>query len=388
MRFRPLRTLRHVVAALLLLMAAAIGGEVYLRTRATPSVVSVCGRAFGNVQSLLQPSPVCHHEMRPGVSRRIVTGQHGVAWQINIMGCRGEEPTQPKPPGVYRILFLGDDTVCGVESDEKRTLPDLLERLLNGQSSIPVEVINAGLPGGCPLLSWLRYERELYRLKPDLVILHFDMTDVSDDMYYRRFLTSAEGLPGVVHPSAAPTGLPPSPAAGIVSTLKQSAAASWLLTATQHRAAMPSATSLNALAIERPLAWITDDPPDLRIQVRHALEPIAGLHQTVQNQGASMLVTTCPVVWQVTSAEAIPDLSDRCGMVGSTPYTSRLPFEVLRQYCRMADISFVDSSSSFLRMERPGRLFSKSAPIPSASGAALYARDIAALILPSLGKRD
>jgi hypothetical protein len=72
--------------------------------------------------------------------------------------------------------------------------------------------------------------------------------------------------------------------------------------------------------------WIGDDPPDLRLQVRHALEPITRLKEAVEATGGRLLVTTSPVLWQVVAAEHVPELSRHFGIRGQTPYRSRFPF--------------------------------------------------------------
>lgn len=384
MTFRPLRLLRHLIAALLLLMAAAIGGEVYLRTYRPPAPACICSRAVCATQSLLQPSATVHHELRRTASGTLQTDGRRTSIRTNSFGLRGAEPRVPAAAGVYRILLLGDDTVCGSDSAEDRTLPALLQRLLSGRSQQPIEVLNAGVPGDCPLLSLLRYEQELFRLQPDLVILHFDMSDVADDIFYRRFLTVRDGLRQCPHPSLQPAATPPA-ASSVVQALKQSATAAWLLTCSQLCSTRITDSHLSACGPEATFAWITDHPPDMRIQVRLALEPLAALQQSVQQHGGRLLVTTCPVVWQVVPADGFRELTARCRMTGSTPCHSQLPFDVLRQYCELNGIAFTDSTDAFRRFDAPERLFATSQPVPSTYGAAVYAREIAADLLTSLG---
>ena len=103
----------------------------------------------------------------------------GINVQINSLGYRGPDFSVEKPPGVYRILNLGDSVAFGWEVPEEETYGEKLERLLNEQSTgLKYEVINMGIP----TLN-LEAERNLLiqealGYKPDLVIL--DITLVND----------------------------------------------------------------------------------------------------------------------------------------------------------------------------------------------------------------
>ena len=65
MAFRPMTTVRHVIAALVLLIAVLAGVEVWMRSRAVPTIQVICSQTSLADQALLIPSEVCHHELRP-----------------------------------------------------------------------------------------------------------------------------------------------------------------------------------------------------------------------------------------------------------------------------------------------------------------------------------
>lgn len=95
----------------------------------------------------------------------------------NGLGLRGPEPTRPKPPGLRRVLVLGDSFTFGLGVDDDADLfPARLERAL-GDVGPPVEVVNGGIPGsltGDWLALWRRVGAEL---EPDAVLAVFFLRD-------------------------------------------------------------------------------------------------------------------------------------------------------------------------------------------------------------------
>jgi hypothetical protein len=70
----------------------------------------------------------------------------GVPVSINSHGLRDREYSEAKPPGVTRILMLGDSTTFGWGVREEDTVAKILERELNKlDSSHPFEVLNSGV---------------------------------------------------------------------------------------------------------------------------------------------------------------------------------------------------------------------------------------------------
>jgi len=379
MAIRPLTTVRHAITALVLLGVALVGVEVWMRTREAAVVQIVASQVNASDQSLLVPSAVCHHELRRllKTTHRVREGSAGITFRVNSLGCRGEDVNADQPDGTYRILMLGDDSICGTSVAEEETVAARLKQFLSKSTTATIEVINGGVPGYCPLLSSLKFEHDLAKLKPDLVILHVDMTDIADDCSYRS-LVLQDGLHSVC--SHATLRLPSTAENPVLHVVKESATASWVFTkARQHGPALMSLS--NALGTVDPgLNWITDHPSDLRLQIRHCLEPIKNLQDSVARSGGRLLVTTSPVLWQVVSAEEAPELSRRYGITGATPFVSQFPFEVIGSFCRSSQIHFCDASPAF-RNSDAARLFAKDAPVLSRVGMALYAREIARCLL-------
>src|SRR5271156_3308428 len=104
----------------------------------------------------------------------------GVPVSINSDGLRDREFTREKPPGVYRIMMLGDSTTFGWGVREQDTAAKFLERKLNGQ--LPpgynkVEVLNTGVGNYDTVQEVTYYETIGYKYHPDLVVLVFFIND-------------------------------------------------------------------------------------------------------------------------------------------------------------------------------------------------------------------
>ena len=379
MSLRPLTAFRHFVTALTLLILLLLGVEIWLRSTAEPPTLVVAGQAPLADQSLLVPSAVYHHELRrlQQTAHLPESGTAPVEIRINSLGCRSGEIETMAPAGVRRIVLLGDDTICGTHVAESETVSAWLKKFLTQSTGEEVEVINAGVPGYCPLLASLKYQHDLSKLKPDIVVLHIDMTDIADDCCYRS-LTLQDGDHSVCsHPTLRLHAKPQNPTIQLV---RQSATASWLFAKTRQHGPELLSVSRASLSEHQGLLWITDNPPDLRLQIDHALKPIRALQDSVEESGGRLLITTSPVLWQVVAADRAPELSRRLSISEKTPFTSTFPFELLRSFCQDAQISFCDASPAF-RRDKAEKLFSKSAPVLSKVGMALYAREIARSIV-------
>jgi len=93
---------------------------------------------------------------------------------INSLGMRGAEVAVDKPPGVRRVLCLGDSCTFGAANP----YPQIVQRLLDAQAPGRFQVLNAGVIGYTSLhgLEW--FESELAELHPDVVTLYFGWNDM------------------------------------------------------------------------------------------------------------------------------------------------------------------------------------------------------------------
>lgn len=134
----------------------------------------------------IQPSLVLHNELIPNAVSRYISeqGEFDIDIRINSLGLRDREYTEEKPKGVYRILVLGDSPVVGIEVPSEETFPNQLEQLLNQKQPGRFEVLNGGMQGYSPILYYLFLKEKGLKFDPDMILLNFSITDVTDDYNY------------------------------------------------------------------------------------------------------------------------------------------------------------------------------------------------------------
>ena len=157
--------LGSVLSALLLegMVAALFGPQVRFPRH-------VVGAPFG--LRINEPGAVYRHKS-PDVE---------IWFRINGQGMRdSREFRYDKPPGVRRIVVLGDSFTMGYEVGAEETYASILERELRARGN-SVEALNAGVSGFGTAEQFLYLERELFRYQPDVVVLSFYTNDYSDNV--------------------------------------------------------------------------------------------------------------------------------------------------------------------------------------------------------------
>lgn len=92
---------------------------------------------------------------------------------FNTQGMHDTEHTITKPPGVFRILLLGDSFVQAVQVSEPETSHQVLEDLLNQQSQPRFEVLSGGVVNWGTNQQLIYYREQGRQFQPDLVLLLF-----------------------------------------------------------------------------------------------------------------------------------------------------------------------------------------------------------------------
>ena len=109
--------------------------------------------------------------------------------KINSEGLRDNEYSLAKPPGVYRILVLGDSTTLGWGVPMNETSAKILERELNAVH-VPgyerFEVINSGVGNYDTVQEVTYYKTRGRDFHPDLVILAYFINDPEPVPVQRR----------------------------------------------------------------------------------------------------------------------------------------------------------------------------------------------------------
>jgi hypothetical protein len=121
----------------------------------------------------------------------------GVSWRTNIQGMRDRTYSPVKPPGTFRIAFVGDSIGAGWGVDVEERFESILEETWNERaesaSGPTVEILNCAVPGHAPGQRWDHFSRIGWPMRPDLVICESTAADVGWDERRLRFLL-ARGL--------------------------------------------------------------------------------------------------------------------------------------------------------------------------------------------------
>lgn len=117
------------------------------------------------------------HRNIPGFS----DPKRGIA--IDGLGLRGPEVAIPKPPGVVRILCLGDSTTFGVWRNGvldvrfTTSYPSELERVLHERGRRDVEVVNGGVMGYTTAHALRLLVTKLRAVAPDVITIRLGNND-------------------------------------------------------------------------------------------------------------------------------------------------------------------------------------------------------------------
>ncbi len=119
---------------------------------------------------------------QPNAHYRHKSADVEVYFDINAQGMRAPRDfPYAKPPGVKRILSLGDSFTMGYEVSMEDCFNSVLERDLN-KAGYKVEVMNCGVSGYSNAEECLYVERELLKYDPDIVMVSFFPNDLVDNI--------------------------------------------------------------------------------------------------------------------------------------------------------------------------------------------------------------
>jgi len=368
--------IKHLCYALLCLLLLACLLEIGLRVH--DSATGQVTRQELYDRGLTCKSWLAHHELKPSRAYLVRHNETNrkVRVTVNSFGFRGQEPILPKPPGTLRILCLGDDSTFAAHVAETETFCARLQEMVAQERSTSVEVFNAGVPDYCPLLSYLQLRHRLLGLAPDVILLNFDMSDISDDHAVRWFVVSdASGNPAnCPHP-----GLEMPRQGNRRSVLDALLLPQW--GRQRLNAFLADQTSrVASTSIDFPRSkylWLADAPPDWEDAIEQAFSSLELIRDLVEGQRIQFFVTAIPAPWQISAAATTGGgIRERLGIPADGLYRSRRPFEMLSDYCRQRDIEFIDVSPEFQSQSSGQRLYLKYAAEFSPEGHELYAREL------------
>ena len=130
---------------------------------------------------------------QPGIHTWYKSPEFNSWVEINSRGLHDREHPYAKPPGVFRILLLGDSFTGALEVPFESSFARLLEKRLNELApSTRFEVINAGVGGFSTVNELLMFREEGAKYRPDLVLLCFVDADIRDNFH----VTADATVPG------------------------------------------------------------------------------------------------------------------------------------------------------------------------------------------------
>jgi len=138
----------------------------------------------------LVPDEHRHHRLVPNSNAEFRQPDFHYVQRVNNLGLRGPDTAMEKPPGTYRIVMLGDSFTMGKGVEDDQTFTALLGASLGTRIAAcggpAIEVLNGGVDSYAPILSYIQLKREIAPLRPDLVVLNLDVSDLLQETVYRK----------------------------------------------------------------------------------------------------------------------------------------------------------------------------------------------------------
>ena len=166
--------IKKLMLSLVALLLALLGAELLIRGSGAAPEMSIIHK--GRFQ--LSANPRIGFEPVP----RVDYAGHDLSFydyqgSSNSLGYRDTEHAVAKPPGVYRVVVLGDSIAAGLKVERlEDTFPPILEGLLR-QAGVDAEVINLAVSGYNTQQEVETLKDKGLRYRPDLVLVAYSLTD-------------------------------------------------------------------------------------------------------------------------------------------------------------------------------------------------------------------
>ena len=158
----------------------------------------------------LVPDEHRHHRLVPDSQAEFRQPDFNYVQRVNNLGLRGPDTTVEKSPGTFRIVMLGDSFTMGKGVEDDQTFTALLAASLPPRvadcGGPRVEVLNGGVDSYAPILSYIQLKRDIVPLRPDLVVLNLDVSDLVQESAYRSQARFSENGDIEAVPQLAPSG--------------------------------------------------------------------------------------------------------------------------------------------------------------------------------------
>lgn len=182
---RAMRTLGVVVPASA--MAALLCAEIALRATDHPAFepLEAGGRHVAD--------PDVGHVFAANHRQTLQSREYSIEWASNAQGVRADRDFGPKPPGVVRVLCVGDSFTEGAQVPYRDTWPAALEACCNEHLGMGrVEVIDAGFPGFSTVNEARWLAKFGARFEPDLVLVASTPNDLLENQFPLQY-TARDG---------------------------------------------------------------------------------------------------------------------------------------------------------------------------------------------------
>lgn len=340
------------------------------------------------------PDEHVHHKMPPGTRYELSDPDSGAVYVTltNNLGFRGEDISE-KEPGAYRIVVTGDSFTLGYGVGDD-TFPLLLERLLNKEGNGKYEVINLGVVSYAPVLEYLLLKKHIGELKPDMVVLNFDMSDPVQEYAYRKIanfgetgdIAAVDGYPGYYERRhhAYET---------ILNWLRNHMFITGsIIESRENKSRIVDVWDINvANTVERAnrmLLMHTLDAPQLKESAEmHAMveDSILRAKRLCDTHGCKFILSVYPWGHQVNGREWMPGRYD---FILRDAGISDRTVEELGRFARENGITFFDAFPVFRAYEGGERLYFTKDPHWTPAGQRLMAESLAGFIEEDLKKGD
>ena len=305
--------------------------------------------------------PVLSWRKAPGAHVVYERRDYHVEFDVNSLGLRGPERPYAKPPGVSRVLALGDSFLEAFTVSDPETITARLEHHL-AQRGCRVEVINGGTIGYSTDQEYLFYREEGRKYAPDVVVLfvyHNDIPPLVLDTYlgYPKPLLDFDSQPPTVlnapvprytPPAETPPPPPPSPPSFLIEFVKDSL----------ESASAQTYESLARLGLWAPLRKlpVNEELNLFRVPELGHLRPawsafawtVQSLSEAAKEDGARLVVAYVP-----SKMEVIPRVWERTQVrygLGASFERSAVSHRI-RLIMGRLQIPFLDLTPSFIRTD-------------------------------------
>ena len=121
--------------------------------------------------------------MVPGATAKWTNGtEYWVTEKVNSLGFLDIEPVLPKPPGVFRVMLIGDSFVEALQVPIREKVQTLLRKRLEQEfPGRKFDTIGLGFSGTGQSAQIPYYERNRKDFKPDVVVLVFVNNDITNN---------------------------------------------------------------------------------------------------------------------------------------------------------------------------------------------------------------